>query len=87
MLGTNVPTNDKYKLHNATVQAISWGVVDFSTKVGTLWLHIVYMVYLVETQVLNRLYNIFYLWCQYIDVSDQAIFLINGYGPSWWWSK
>ena len=44
MVGTNASTNEKHKLYNSTVQAISRGDGDCDTKVGALCDRLVDMV-------------------------------------------
>ena len=80
MVGTNSSTNKKHNLYNSTVQAISIGGLDCTTKVGALCDHFAYMGAPFKTQVENGLNDIFNFWFQTIDVSDQAVFTLNDVG-------
>ena len=62
MVETNASTNEKHKLYKSTVQAISRGEVDCTTKVGSLCARFVDMGAPVKTQVENGLSKIFDFW-------------------------
>ena len=62
MVLTNDYTNEKHKLYNSTVLAISKGGQDCDTKVGSLLDFFVDMVDSVKTQVENGLSKLFNLW-------------------------
>ena len=62
------------------MQAISRGVGDCTTKVGSLHGRFVDIEALVKTQIENGISKIFNLRCQTIDVSDQAIFTLKDLG-------
>ena len=59
------------------LQAISIGVGNCATKVGALCAIFVDMGTSVKTHVENGLSKLFNFWGQTIDVSDQAIFILN----------
>ena len=80
MVGTNASTKQKYKFYSSTVQAISRGVVDCTTKVGALCDHSFYIGYPVKTQVGNGLSMLFNLRGQTIDTSDQSVLTLNDSG-------
>ena len=78
MVGTNASINKKHNLYKSTVQAISIGGLDCTTKVGALCAHSVYMGAPFKTQVEHGLNKIFNFWVQTIDVSNQAVFTLKG---------
>ena len=80
MVRTNDYTNENHRLYNSTVKAISIGWEDFNTKVGSLCACFVDIGSPVKTQVENGLSKIFDFRGQTIDVSDQAIFILNDSG-------
>ena len=70
MVETNASTNEKHKLYNSTVQAISRGWGDCATNVGALCARFVDMGDPVKTQIKNALSKLFNFQVQTIDVSD-----------------
>ena len=77
MAGTNAFTNENHEFYNSTMQTISIGGRDCTTKVGDLCAYFVDMGYLVKTQVEIGLSKIFNLRGQTIDMSDQVDFTLN----------
>ena len=77
MVGTNASTNERHKLYNSTVQAISRGVGDCVKKVGALCDRFVDMRALIKNQVDNGLRKLFDFWGHTIDMSDQSVFILK----------
>ena len=73
MVGTNASTNEKHKLYNSTVQAISRRGGGCSIKVRTICARFVYMDAPVKIQVENGISKLFYFRGQTIYLSDQAV--------------
>ena len=67
----------KHKFYNSTVQAISSGVGDCATKVGSMCAHFVDLGALVKNPVENGLSKLLDFCVQKIDVSDQAVFTLK----------
>ena len=80
MVGTNASTNKRHKVYNLTVQAISRGGGYCTTTVGALCGSFVDIGSPVKAQVENGLTKLFDFQDQTIDVSDQAIFILNYLG-------
>ena len=80
MVGTNASTKETHKLYNSTVQAISRGVGDCATKVGSLCARFVDIGAPVKNQGGNGLSKILDLWVQTIYVSDQGVFILKDLG-------
>ena len=70
IVGKNASKNENHNFYNSTVQAISRGGGDCTTKVGAICAHFVDMRAPVKTQVGNGLSKIFNFRGQTIDVSD-----------------
>ena len=80
MVGTNASTKEKHNLYNSTVQAISRGGGDSSTKVISLCARVFYMGTPVKTQAENGPSKLFDLRGQTLDTSDQEIFILKDSG-------
>ena len=77
MVGTNDFTNENNKFYNSTVQVISIGVGNYTTNFGSMCDYFVDMGSPVKTQVEIGLSKIFDLQGHTIDVSDQAVFILQ----------
>ena len=80
MVGTSAYNNEKHKLYNWTVQAISRGGGYFATKVVALCAQFVDMGPTVKTQLENGLSKLFDLQGQTIDTSEQEVLTLNDSG-------
>ena len=80
MVGTNAYTNEKHNFYASTLQAISVGEGDCSTKVVVMCACFVDMGAPVKTQVENGLSKLFGFWVKTIDTSDQDFFTLNHSG-------
>ena len=80
MVGTNASTNEKHKLYNSKLHANSRGGGDCATKVRALCACFVDTGSLVKTQVENGLSKLLYFRGHTIDVSYQAVFILNNSG-------
>ena len=77
MVGTNASINKNHKFYNSMVQVIWIGGEYCTIKVRSLCARFVDIGAPVKTYVLNGLSKIFDFQGQTIDVSDQAVFILN----------